>query len=49
MSHSDLYLQLKLILTWASECFLHVPPFSMTGHVHCSDPDLKFRIFLPPL
>jgi hypothetical protein len=32
MHYSNLDLQLKLILTWASERFLQVPPFCVAGH-----------------
>ncbi|MCI60128.1 hypothetical protein A2U01_0081383, partial [Trifolium medium] len=52
MYYSNLDLHLKLILTWASERFLQVPPpppFAMVGRLQRSDSDLLLGTFLPSI
>jgi hypothetical protein len=48
MHYLNLYLYLKLILTWALERYLQVPPlFWHRWSSPCSDSDLQLGAFLP--
>jgi hypothetical protein len=49
MYYSNLYLHLKLILTWASERYLKVPLFLHCRSSPCSKSNLQLGAFLPPI